>query len=549
MRHWLLLLVVLPASLQAQNNVQYSVSNLLRYGSGEERINSFAQRRDYFENLTEAKVTISDFLIGFRLLHDAPPEFGVDFSGLKKRYLEFRKDDLYIRAGNSFTLYGRGLALNLFESRALGFDTGLDGVKMEYKTRMMKFGFTAGDIEYLDITNLSRLEKYRIRAGSIELNPYPFFSLGVNIASGKTPLGGLMDLGEFDIPEYFGKVSVGGVDVYASYAEKRTTVYGDTAGTHTGTAFYGSVAYTEESFGISVEYKDYRFGITPPGVNARDRKENLKRALAFQNAPIVHKEHTFTLLSRYPHAIDFSDEVGYQVDVFYTVLGHLTGSLNFSASSRHYNFDSTGVARLFFQDFITYTSKDRRNSWLPSFAAKYSPFWEVYADFQYYFEEGGNDYVLIGLNRRSEDLTQNEVLVQPPGQPSSSIKSTRSTAVPLSIQYSISDDLVLKFTSERQWVHEDANPANDTYYNHLLSLGVANSPGFSVTIRYEFTSDFGTVDERRDWTAIDASYKLSNSHLVTFTVGGDRGGQVCANGVCRIVNPFLGVRASITSYL
>lgn len=547
MRNWLLLLVAIPTSLQAQNDIQYSVSNLLRYGSGEERVGTFAQRRDYFENLTEAKITISDFLLGFRLLQDAPPEFGVEFSGIKKRFLEFRKDDLYIRAGNSFTLYGRGLALNLFESRALGFDTGLDGVKMEYKTRMMKLGFTGGDIHYLDILDLTRVEDYRIRAGSVELTPYPFFSFGVNVASGKTPSGGRIDNAEFDIPEYFGKLSVAGVDVYTSYAEKRTTVYNDTAGTHTGTAFYSSVSYSEESFGVSVEYKDYRFGITVPGPDGRENRANAKRAFAFQNPPFVHKEHTFTLLSRYPHVMDFSDEVGYQVDIFYTILGHLTGSLNFSASSRHYSFDSTGVRNIFGATFITYGSTARKNSWLPSFAAKYSPFWEAYTDFQYYFEEGGSDYVLVGLSRRSEDLAD-EVIVRP-AHPQLSIKSTRSTAVPVSIQYTVGEDWVLKFTSERQWVYEDANSANTTYYNHLISLGVAKSPTFAVTIRYEFTSDFGTIDQRRDWTAIDASYRFSNSHTMTLTVGGDRGGQICANGVCRIVNPFLGVRASMVSYL
>lgn len=548
MRYWLLLLLVLPASLQAQTNIQYSLSNYLRYGNGEERVSTVAQRRDYFENLTETKLTISDFLLGFRLLHDAPPEFGVDFTGIKKRYLEFRKDDLYIRVGDSYTLYGRGLALNLFESRALGFDTGLDGVKMEYKTRFMKLGFTAGDIFYRDILELSRVEEFRIRAGAIELNPYSFFSLGANIVSGKTPLIGVVEHAQFDIPEYFGKLSLGSVDAYASYAEKRTTVFNDTLGTHLGTAFYGALSYTDESFGVSFEYKDYRFGITGPGPDGRENRMSAKRALAFQNAPIVHKEHTFTLLSRYPHIIDFSDEVGYQVDVFYMAFGHLSGSVNFSAASRHYSFDSTGVRTIGgVVDFTTYGSVARKNSWLPSMDRKYSPFWEAYVDFQYYFEEGGTDYVLVGFDRRSDDIAD-EVIIQP-GHPARTIKSTRSTAIPVSAQYTLAENWVLKVTSERQWVYEDANPANATYYNHLLSLGIARSPLFAVTLRYEFTSDFGTIDQRRDWTALDASYRVSNNHTVTLTVGGDRGGQICANGVCRIVNPFLGFRASVTSYL
>lgn len=544
MRIWLLLLVILPASLLAQQNIEYSASNFLRYGNETDRVYTVDTHHDFFENLTETKISISDFLLGFRLLYDAPPEFGVDFVGIKKRYLEFNRDNLYIRAGNSFTLYGRGLALNLFENRGLAYDTGLDGVKMEYKARMVKVGFTLGDIHYLDIHDFSRIEDYRMRAATVELNPYPFISFGANIASGKCwlPNSGQVTNAQFDIPEYFGKLNIGGADMYVSYAEKRTTVYNDTLGPHLGTAFYSSLGYTEESFGVSVEYKDYRFGEVGP-IERNAMTGSAKRALAFQNPPIVHKEQTFTLLSRYPHVIDFNDEVGFQVDVFYTLFNQLTGNVNFSASSRHYSYDPVDTNSII---HLEYASTPRKTSWLPSFDSKYSPFWEAYTDFQYYFQEGGSDYALIGFNRRSEN-TAYEVITR--AQPQRVIKLLRTTAVPLSVQYSVSHGWVVKFTSERQWVYDDANLANTTYYNHLFSLGVARSPTFSVTLRYEFTTDQGTVDQRRNWTAIDALYKISNNHTVTLTVGGDRGGQVCANGVCRVVNPFLGVRASMLSYL
>jgi hypothetical protein len=515
---------------------------LLRYGSGEERIFTVSQRRDYFENLTDAKISISDFQVGFRLLFDAPPEFGLDSSGLRKRFLEFSSDDLRIRAGNSFTLYGRGLALNLFENRPLGFDNGLDGVKMEYKTRVMKLGFTAGDIRYADILDLTRIEYYRIRAGSIELTPYPFLSFGMNFVSGKTPeqnLSNVLENAKFDIPEYFGRVSFKSVDLYVSYAEKRTLVNNDPLGTHKGTAFYGSLGYSEEDFGLSLEYKDYRFGETDPFARTNVRA---KRALAFQNAPTVHKEHTFTLLSRYPHVIDFSDEVGFQLDVFYTLLGHLTGNVNFAMASRHYSYDPLDSSSVF---AMTYTSTTRKNGWLPTTNTRYSPFWEAYIDAQYYFEEGGTDYVLVGFNRRS-DVVTDELIFGLHRTPT--MKATRTTSIPLTGLFQIGE-WTLKVGIERQWVHEGANVVNDTYNNQLISVGVANSPTYAVTFRYEFTSDFGTIDQRRFWGALDASYKLSNANLVTLTVGGDRGGQVCANGVCRIVNPFYGVRASITSYL
>jgi hypothetical protein len=543
LRHWILLLV-LPTSLQAQNTIQYSLSNYLRYGTGNERVATFSQRRDYFENLTDARITISDFLVGFRLLHDGPPEFGVEFSGLRKRFLEFRKDDLYVRAGDSYTLYGRGLALNLFESRPLAFDTGLDGVKMEYATDKAKFGITVGDILYRDILDLNRSEEYRLRAGSVEVKPVSQVTVGVTFVSGKSkfPPPTFPDMhAQFNIPEYFVRASVAGVDVALSYAEKRTSVYNDTTGTHLGTGFYGSVSYSEESFGVTLEYKDYRFGIADP--YGRNNRNRANKAFAFQNAPIVHKEHTFTLLSRYPHIIDFNDEVGFQVDVFYTLFGRLTGNLNFSAASRHYSFAPTGDTVMFLP---VYGSKPRNTSWLPSFDRKFSPFWEAYAEFQYYFEEGGTDYVMVALNRRSEDIAEE---LRTPTNPQGFIESRRLSAIPISIQYTIGEDWTVKFVSERQWVYDDGNKAQKEFYNHLLSISVAKSPFFSVALRYEFTSDRGTIDGRKDWTALDASYRLSNSHTLTLTVGGDRGGQICTNGVCRIVNPFLGVRASVVSYL
>ena len=553
MKYLLLSLAVLPTSLFAQNNVGVSASNYLRYGTGTETVGTFTSKKDYFENLLESKITVSDFLVGFRLLHDAPPEFGKEFTGLKKRYVEFRRDDLYIRAGNSFTLFGRGLVMNSFENRALAFDTGIDGIKMEYKTRMAKAAVTAGDINYVDVLDSSKTEMYRVRGGSVELAPYPFFSLGGSFVSGTyapPPNLSYTEPTRFDMPEFFGRVQIADFDLFLSYAEKRTKVtsFGDTSRTHYGTAFYGALSYTTENVGVSFEYKDYRFGIVDPA--ERNKAYRGRKAYAFQNAPIVHKEHTFTLLSRYPHVVDFNDEVGYQMDVFYT-FGQFTGSVNGSAASRHYSFvvtDSVYFPGIPEPYDVVYSSKHRSNSFLPNLNGRFSPFWEIYTDLQYYLEEGGTDYVLLGFDRRWSQVA-NEVILLGGAHPDISIETTHLTSVPLAFQYSVKEGWALKFIMERQWVFEQKNPAQPRYYNHLLSLGLSKATDFSVTLRYEFTSDHGTVDGRRDWTALDVGFHLGSNHLISLTAGGNRGGLVCANGVCRTVNPFLGFRASVLSYL
>ncbi len=549
MKYFIILLFISTNVLFAQSPVNISVSNLLRYGTGNVFEQGLKQKKEFFENLTDTRMSYNNFIIGFRLLHDSPPEFGSEFKGIQKRFVEFRKDNLYIRAGDSYSLFGRGLGLNLFEERNLVYDTGIDGLKMEYKTNFIKVSMTGGDVKHVDQIFLGNEESYKIRAGSVEITPMKYFSIGSNFVSGKIRfVNGLVDgdAAEFNMPEFFGSFRFSDFDLYASYLVNRVnpkaTFLEPNPINHEGSGFYGSLSYTSENLGVSVEYKDYRFGITDPYIRLNPQRTN--RVFAFQNPPIVHKEHNYTLLSRYPHVIDFNDEVGYQIDVFYTFLDNFTGSLNFASASRHDNYIYTGIRNTQTLAPI-YKHDTRKNSFLPKMSPEYSPFWELYGDFQYYFGKHGSDYLLIGYNRRSDDKAQGWIL-RPDGK--LVIESTRLSSIISSGQYSINKSWGLRFTIEQQWVYEDANLAQARFTNHLISLGIFQSPQFSLTARYEFTSDKATIDGRKDWTAIDFGFKISKSHNITITAGSDRGGKGCDNGVCKSIPPFSGIRGSIVSY-
>jgi hypothetical protein len=377
----------------------------------------------------------------------------------------------------------------------------------------------------------------------VELQPYRFLMLGTSFVSGKSefpPPTYPQETAQFDIPEYFGRAELGDLTLMVEYAEKRTTVYG-TDGTHKGTAFYGNLSYVSTGFGASLEYKDYRYGITDP--YERSDPNRATKAFAFQNAPIAHKEYTQTLLSRYPHVIDFNDEVGYHVDMNYGVEDRLMGTLSGALSSRHYSYVPTGDTNSIF--LPVYGSTERTGSFLPSLSSPYSPFWEVYGDWQYFMDEEGSDFVLLALNRKFEK-TADELAATTLGKEKVTVLHT--TAATATGQYTIGDGWVVKGEVEQQWVHDDKNTVSPDYQNHLVSLEVSRSPEYSVTLRCEWSSDEGAVDGRKSWIAIDGAYRLGNSHNIRLMVGADRGGQVCANGVCRVVNPFQGVRATLLSY-
>ncbi len=536
------LCLFLPQVIVAQTPVTASGSALVRYGDGHEAFGSFSRQKDYLESLTDVRVGISDLTVGFRLLFDSPPEYGVEFAGVSKRFIEFTKEDLYLRGGTTFALFGRGLSLNLFENRALGFDNGLDGVNARYSFWKVDLAAVAGDIAYRDNLDLSRVENYRIRAGSILVSPLEGTKIGFSFVSGTyhPEPSVLSDLTyRFDLPEVSVALHLSHFDLYAAYALKRTGAAPGTPSSASGTGVTGSVSYVEDALGVTFEYKDYRFGIADPLRRLDPNRPD--RAFAFQHPPIVHREHTATLMTRYPHVIDYNDEVGMQVDFFATLFDRLTGSVNGSVASRHFRWLPAGGFGT--GGLPLYTRQDRDAAFLPSLSPQYSPFWEAYAELQYFLNEEGTEYALLACNRRT-GTTADEANMQPTGP---AITETRLWDIPLVFQRTVLPGLSLQFVIERQWVRETVGTSSD-YHNQFYSLLASYQPGLSLAVRYETTSSEATQDGRSEWFAADVGYRLGSSHTVGLTVGTERGGLVCSNGVCRLVNPFQGFRAYLVSY-
>jgi hypothetical protein len=169
----------------------------------------------------------------------------------------------------------------------------------------------------------------------------------------------------------------------------------------------------------------------------------------------------------------------------------------------------------------------------------------LYADAQYYWDESGNAFVQLAVNRRSLTAVD-EIAGADHGVPV--IAVTRLTGIPVEVQFPVADEWTVTATLEHEWVHEaDLGPEAE-HRNALISTGVSWGSTASLTFRYEWTTTGTAVDARRDWFAVDATARISRSHVVTLMAGADRGGQVCANGICRIVDPFSGVRFSLLSY-
>ena len=90
--------------------------------------------------------------------------------------------------------------------------------------------------------------------------------------------------------------------------------------------------------------------------------------------------------------------------------------------------------------------------------------------------------------------------------------------------------------------------------NSFISLSIGKSPKWSVTFTTDKTSikeTFGDkesivnplekllgVDQEKNWINVEFVYHLTTSMRISLMYGSLKGGLLCTNGVCRIIEPF-----------
>ncbi len=527
----LVLGLVLACATTASAQVEYSVGNWLKYGNGNQTSGLGTFNKEFIENQTNVRLYWSGFTIGFQYLYDNPPEneFAPSYRGLKKRFVEFQREGLELRAGDFYTLYGKGLALNLFENRGINYDTGLDGLRAAYSHEYFNVIFAGGSLDYYDLLDPTRIESYMVKSGHLDLKPAEFLTLGGSLVGVEGKLPSVFGTNQLRADILEGTITMRGMglEMTASYAHKKSwgteLVPGLTPFEKAGEGIYGSLSYASaSSFGFTFEYKDYRFDEADP---LADRNRPT-RVLPIQNPPIVMKEHGFNLLTRNPHAIDFNDEIGMQFDAFYSPSSTVTLNLNGSVASRHKAHGFTpGVGP---------TVEGLSTSFLPGFERKFSPFYEVYTEVEWYFD--GESYLRAAFNFRRDEIYHEKHTVY-------------SYTLPFRIEYVLPADNSISINLEQQLYHDSQRFEKPDYYNQFVGLTFAHSPLWSLSLRMEYTTDTKDPSGRDFWTAVEGTYRLGNSHTATVTYGTERGGLICSNGICRQVQPFEGVRLSLLTQL
>jgi hypothetical protein len=518
--------VLLFCSTISNGQIRPSVSNLFRYGNGEQILGNSKNNFEYFENLTDVRLGLPQNVnLGFRFLYDNPPEIGETFKGIKRKFVEYTQENLYVRVGNSSELYGRGLALNLFENRGLAYDTWIDGIKASYKLDNLKASIIAGTIDFRDSITVTRFENYELRGGNIEFKVIDPIKLGVSFisANSKIPQIDKTDLhSKTELPEFYLDFNLDQFSFFFNWANKWTTTPAVNKSL-SGNGIYSSFSYADDAIGITFDYKNYKFDIQDPYLQNDETRTS--KFLPFQNPPIVMKEQSYVFLSRPLHMVDFNDEVGFQIDINFAANEDLNFNLNYSLASRHNTYQ--------FNNEFSFDKKNRRGNYLPSANKEFSPYQEVFLEGEYYFDF--ETAIRLGIAKRQKTIYNYF-------SGNSGNHTINSIVIPFQFQHTFSDNFSSIIQYEFENIDDNYNSDQPNFSNHFFSILNSLYRKITIAFRYEYTNNDFDISGRNDWLISELGYRLSGANLVTVSYGRERGGQVCTNGICRYLLPFKGLR-------
>jgi len=368
-------------SLSYSQSAYFSAGLTAQYGSGfqssieigDTTRNSYVFR----EHTLDITAGYGNFSIWSNFEFSSPPRIGPDHLGLRKLRMMWESDYLSVSAGDLYGQFGRGLALNLWESQGIDWDSSLRGIWLttrpnEKLTLDIVSGNSAGgrhlpigpgvDPRIRDFSEDATVSALLLSVDNI----LPNLSIGlygVDVDAFKPWFGKMQNLfGDVETvdsvnvrtrsfsPGFFVEYIGRDYDLYVEVMKRSLEIF-DTDSLYSTPSFewiyyerenkgwggYASVSYYPGKLGLTLEYKNYFFDDSHPDIRTK-LPYRLGRLAPIMNGPTAFKEHSAVLMRRTPHIMDFEDEVGIQAEVNLNVSDDLFLIFNYAQSSRHTGF-------------------------------------------------------------------------------------------------------------------------------------------------------------------------------------------------------------------
>ena len=535
------------------DDVHATGSNLLRVGAGStpDALGNDLSKR-YLEEIANVRLFYQYFSIGLRYEMDDPSEIGRSYQdrNFRRRWITYRKDQLEATAGDVPALFARGLAVNLFESRPLNYDSWLDGIfaKTEYQVpkEILNLGASitvkgvGGQENFYPIDTTQPLMHISARSADAE---FGFFRrklvLGADFLQAFTgtsqpgPFGTtFLTNRQVNQPDFYGDLNAGEFRGVRGWTSNRTQVSQILARRryfpYRPCVLYGAQLF-EFVYRTHVRLQELQLF---PARSRRFLYQRIQQAPDFESAR-SHKDFTFTEITRTTHAVNFDDEVGYQPEANITAIPQFVIDLDAAASSSHDKYNTAGVA-------VDSTSL------LPKLSDQgFYPFWEAYAEAEWDFDPANEEnFVKFAIHRRSDIIAYN------PASPSAT-DYRYATTIAGKVQYETRPNQSLLGILEHQWAYDASLTTPDKRrLNELLTLQYSFNPivTFGGIFDYAFFYADGPLKIDKElfngwnlplWGDADlmhlpeffVSLRMGGSHSLLVSYGAERGGINCTGGI------------------
>lgn len=498
-----------------------SVESIIQRYDDDSKTNTSGQQIDqgYFGNNTYLKLDYSMDKLSIGMQYEAflPALKGYDIpqgQDVVFKYANYKDDFIDITIGNFYEQFGSGILFRSFESRELGINTSIEGIRaLITPAKFVRLkSFYGKQRRYFDVSEGT------LKGADIELNLGEFLSketfiildIGANLLQKNQVYTG-SNLNVEPIVNSGSARFNFGINTFslnAEYAEKEKDAYenlltGDYMQLEQGKILLVNSSYTKNSFGTSMSFRSLR------NMEFRTDRDVPSEQLIINYLPALTKQHKYSLLNIYPYGTQLNNEIGGQADVFYTITkGSFLGGKYGTRLSFNYSYysegDSTNLlnadGQKLFQDVNIEIGKKWSKKWRSSF---------ILAN-QYYDKskiEGGI-YVPVKATILAGELKY---------------KHTSKTSIRTEVQH--------------LWTEQD-------HYNWMAGLlEVSFAPHWSV-----FISDmwnYEHIDQIHYYNAGCSFNKNSTSIMLSY--GRQREGILCVGGICKKVVGFTGLTLSVNT--
>lgn len=481
-----------------------------------------------------------------------PTEF--EGTGLGMRYVGYNNSFIDVTVGNFYEQFGGGLALRIYEDRALGYDNMLDGLKIKltpyrgvaikgiYGQQRLAFrngishspGIVRGFDTEINVNQLiTKLQNkpLEIILGSSFVSKFQEDNNDLLILPQNTATyGGRLGL------RYKGFTLDG---EYVTKGQDPSTdnnyIY------NTGFATVINAGYSRKGLGILLSAKSV------DNMSFRSDRTKVLQVGLINFLPAMNKTHTYNLVSSlYPYATQPTGEVAFQGEVVYTIpkgtkLGGKYGTtINLNASTAYrpkrelnptFNTDSTG---------ILYSTKP--------FSMTDSLYWlDINASISRKFSKNFNailSYYHIVLNNNIASVTKQ------PG-------NIYSNTFVLELGYKFKNRSSLRTEMQLMLVNRIDTNNHRVPFNTTGSRATDNGDWGTLLIEYTINSNwmvsvmnqynFGNYDKakRAHHPYFTIGYVTGATRIMA-SYGRQRAGMFCVGGVCRFVPASNGLTVSVT---